>query len=127
MAIEKSHHIALKTGKYKEMKAFYTETLGFEIVGVFPGSDTLFIDIGGTTIEMGRGDVPADRPDPVGGFVHLAFQVDSVQATYDELVAKGVDSWYIEPKTVRPGIAVAFFRDPDGNALELFESTSLRW
>lgn len=126
MAFEKSHHIALKAIDFEAMKAFYTETLGFEILGKFPGTETVFIDIGGTTIEMGQGNA-SEHCTPTDGFVHLAFQVDSTRDTYAELCAKGVDSWTMEPKEVRPGIWVAFFLDPDGNALELFESSELRW
>jgi len=126
MAFEKSHHIALKAIDYEAMVAFYSETLGFEILGYFPGTDTAFIDIGGTTIELGRGTATEHCP-PTDGFMHLAFQVESTRDTYAELRAKGVDKWKMEPKEVRPGIWVAFFLDPDGNELELFESTELRW
>jgi catechol 2,3-dioxygenase-like lactoylglutathione lyase family enzyme len=38
---------------------------------------------------------------------------------------KGVE-FFIEPKNVGD-IRLAFFRDPDGNELELFQSPTLTW
>jgi glyoxylase I family protein len=126
VAILGAHHINVKSNKYEEMKAFYTETLGLPIVGQIPGTKVVFIDIGGTTIELAPTDVAQDEPDRKTGFVHLAFQVDDVDATYRELVAKGVQ-FFIEPRSAISDIRMAFFRDPDGNPLELFESSSLSW
>ena len=48
----RSHHIAVKSAKFEEMKAFYSDVLGFPLVGRFPGRDVIFFDIGGTTIEL---------------------------------------------------------------------------
>ncbi len=125
MAILRSHHIALRSSDFARAKAFYTETLGFDIVGQIPGSDIVFIDIGGTTIElMGGGEAPpSDRPST--GLLHLAFEVDDVDTTYSELVAKGVE-FHVQPRDAGD-IRLAFFRDPDGNELELFCSPTLTW
>ncbi|HHX44452.1 MAG TPA: hypothetical protein GX714_10765 [Chloroflexi bacterium] len=124
MAILRSHHIALKATDFARSKAFYSEVLGFPIVGQIPGKDVVFIDIGGTTIELSEG--PADdAPRPACGLMHLAFEVDDVDATYADLVMKGVE-FIVEPKNVGD-IRLAFFRDPDGNELELFKSPTLTW
>jgi len=128
MAILKAHHIALRTRDYAASKAFYTETLGFKVLGQIPGrtpgQDILFVDIGGTTIEL-IGVEGAEPTKPTCGFVHLAFEVDDVDATYEALKAKGV-AFHVEPRSVGD-IRLAFFRDPDGNELELFHSPSLSW
>lgn len=120
-----SHHIALKSPDYARAKAFYTETLGFPIVGQIPGKDVVFIDIGGVTIELSASGPAAEQPRPSCGWMHLAFQVDDVDAAHAELVKKGV-SFFIEPKNVGD-LRIAFFHDPDGNELELFYSPTLRW
>lgn len=125
MAFIKSHHIAVRSPHYDQTRAFYTETLGFPIVGQIPGSDTIFIDIGGTTIELVRAKEGEQVQPPQCGLMHLAFEVDDVDATYEELRAKGV-SFFIEPRNAGD-IRLAFFRDPDGNALELFQSPTLTW
>lgn len=124
MAIQRSHHIALKTRHFEESKKFYTDTLGFKIVGTLGEGRILFIDIGGTTIELIGTSDPAPAEQPSVGFTHLAFQVDDVDATYADLKAKGVN-FHAEPRG--EGLRTAFFRDPDGNVLELFHSPSLTW
>jgi catechol 2,3-dioxygenase-like lactoylglutathione lyase family enzyme len=125
MAILNSHHIALRSPNLAAAKAFYTETLGFPIVGKIPGADVVFIDIGGTTIELVGSPTAPESERPGCGFMHLAFEVDDVDKTYADLVLKGVQ-FFIEPKSVGD-IRLAFFRDPDGNELELFQSPTLTW
>ncbi len=119
----RSHHIALRTPDFARAKAFYTEILGLAIAGELPGRDVVFIDIGGTTIELMA--APDQEPGAAGAFAHLAFQVEDVDAVYQELSAKGVP-FFIEPREAG-GMRIAFFRDPDGNALELFHSPTLHW
>ena len=125
MAIIKSHHIALRTPDFQRARAFYVETLGFPIKGGIPGKEIVFIDIGGTTIELMQGAAGEGDKRPGCGFIHLAFQVDDVDATYAELAAKGVE-FRIKPTSVGD-IRLAFFTDPDGNDLELFCSPTLKW
>lgn len=128
MAILKAHHIALRARNYAAMRSFYTETLGFRVLGQIPGrnpgQDILFLDIGGTTIELISAE-GAEPGKPTSGFAHLAFEVDDVDATYEALKAKGVP-FHTEPRSVGD-IRLAFFRDPDGNELELFKSATLTW
>lgn len=121
----KSHHIALKTPDFRRALAFYTKVLGFPIKASIPGKEIVFIDIGGTTIELMQGAPAEGDKRPSCGLMHLAFQVDDVDATYTELAAKGV-AFHITPTNVGD-IRLAFFRDPDGNELELFSSPTLRW
>ena len=118
-----SHHIAVKSRDVAAAKAFYTDVLGFDIVGQIPGSEIYFIDIGGTTIELMGGEGETEAPKT--GIVHMAYWVEDVDATYEELVAQGVH-FTVEPKTVKD-IRLAFFNDPDGNVLELFNSPTLRF
>ena len=125
MPIMQCHHIAVRTPDFVRAKAFYTETLGFPIVGNIPGKDIVFINIGGTTIELMQGPAPAKWERPGAGFMHLAFEVEDVDATYASLVTKGVE-FFVQPTNVGD-IRLAFFRDPDGNELELFHSPTLTW
>ena len=125
MAILRSHHFAFKTGQLATMKAFYTEPLGFKIVGQIPGKEVYFINLGGTTLEMSGVEAQATGEPPACGLVHMAFEVDDVDQTYEELKAKGVE-FFITPRNAGD-IRLAFFKDPDGNQLELFRSPSLTW
>lgn len=60
------------------------------------------------------------------GVMHLCFQVDDIDATYDTLKAMGV-TFNTAPIRLGPengalaGYAFVYFRDPDGIPLELFE------
>lgn len=125
MAIVKSHHIALRVRDLQAAKRFYTQILGFPVVGQIPGKEIYFIGIGGTTVELMGGAEDAEGDAPDSGFVHMAFEVDDVDATYRELVDKGV-TFTTKPRNVGD-IRLAFFSDPDGNTLELFRSPTLTW
>jgi lactoylglutathione lyase len=56
---------------------------------------------------------------PGEGLDHIAFRVDNVTKTFDELVSKGVRATEIDP-TVMAGWS-AYVKDPDGNWIELYQ------
>ena len=124
MSIGRIHHIAIKATDLAKAKTFYTETLGFPIVGGIPNSEIVFINIGGTTIELMSGK-PNEAAGNSCGLIHLAFEVGDVDATYNELVAKGVQ-FHVTPRSVGD-IRLAFFHGPDGVELELFNSPTITW
>jgi catechol 2,3-dioxygenase-like lactoylglutathione lyase family enzyme len=115
------HHVAVKTANFEAMRAFYTEVLGLPHVGGFPGRPVIFLGAGDTTIELVGGDAPAE---PRGqGWAHVALRVASTDAAAAELAGRGI-SFHVAPKDFPPDaptVRIAFFRDPDGNELELFE------
>jgi predicted enzyme related to lactoylglutathione lyase len=51
----------------------------------------------------------------------IVLATDDIQAIHEELVTKGID--FELPLTETPRGAQAMFRDPDGNALLLWEHT----
>lgn len=119
MKLKGTHHVALRTPNFAAMEQFYSQTLGFPIVRRWDERTIIFIDIGSTTIELiGRAEATADTK-PAGGWDHVALLVDNVDEAYAELVEKGVR---IRSAPVDAGdVRIAFFFDPDGNVLELFE------
>jgi catechol 2,3-dioxygenase-like lactoylglutathione lyase family enzyme len=119
MKVKATHHVALYTPNFEEMQQFYGETLGFPIVGRWDEVNIVFFDAGGTKIELVGRDTATAGNDPSGGWAHLALHVDSVDETFAELVAKGVQI-RSEPKDFQT-VRIAFLLDPDGNALELVE------
>lgn len=122
MAILRSHHIAVATPNLKRLVDFYTNVLALPEVGHI-GPTITFIDIGGTRLELiEKPDATEPQEENRKGPMHIAFEVDDVQKTYEEFKAKGVE-FYIPAREARPGLWVAFFRDPDGNALEFFQAT----
>jgi catechol 2,3-dioxygenase-like lactoylglutathione lyase family enzyme len=118
-------HLALVTTDAERAAKFFIEMLGFKESGrlVTEGSGTIvFVSLGGTQIELfGYGDASAA---PAGnhavGYTHLAMQVDDLNAEYARLQAAGVEFTMV-PTTIRPGLSIAFFKDPDGNSLELMQ------
>lgn len=121
MKITGTHHVALCTPNYAALREFYLTTLGLPLVGGFPGRNIIFIAAGDTTIEL------IERNEPVQlarqGWAHFAFQVENIDATAAELKAKGI-SFHVEPKSFpdhAPSVRIAFFKDPDGNELELVQ------
>jgi glyoxylase I family protein len=124
MSIGRIHHIAIKASDLAAAKVFYTDTLGFPIVGTIPNSEIVFINIGGTTIELMSGKPNAGEGSGCG-LIHLAFEVADVDAAYTALTAKGVQ-FHVTPRSVGD-IRLAFFHGPDGVELELFNSPTITW
>jgi lactoylglutathione lyase len=98
--------------------SFYTEALGIPLA---------FRDDGGwAQLDTGEGQLAIERVDPadaegralVGRFVGATLEVSDVLATYEQLVARGVD--FVEPPEKQPwGGILAHLRDPDGNVITL--------
>ncbi|BDZ45961.1 VOC family protein [Naasia aerilata] len=128
MRINKVHHIALIGTDYARSKAFYTEVLGFtlrsEVYRAERDSWMGDFDLNGEyVLELFSFPNPPKRstgPESTG-LRHLAFQVDDVAAGLAELAEKGVrcEELRIDPHT---GKRMAFFFDPDGQPLELYEA-----
>jgi catechol 2,3-dioxygenase-like lactoylglutathione lyase family enzyme len=79
--------------------------------------------LGGNTLALARPSLTAsDAPTPAGSAaLQLAFKVSAadVDACADELMRQGVT--LVSPPTNRAfGHRTLFFRDPDGNLLEMF-------
>lgn len=122
-----AHHVALITSRFELLRQFYVDLLGLPVVGGFVGEDILFIDAGGTVIEL-TGETTADRPSGAG-WRHLAFEVASVDEAVAALAALGV-VFHVPPEDfppAAPSMRIAFFRDPDGNVLELVQPLGARY
>ncbi|MCC9022631.1 SMU1112c/YaeR family gloxylase I-like metalloprotein [Bacillus nakamurai] len=122
------HHIAIICSDYEKSKAFYTETLGFEIIQETyrqeRGSYKLDLAIGGSyVIELFSFPHPPERPTrpEAAGLRHLAFTVTNLEDAVRELRDKGVET---EPVRTDPltGKRFTFFFDPDRLPLELYEA-----
>ncbi len=117
-----THHIALVTANFERIRDFYTNVLGFSLVGQFPGRNIIFVEIGSTAIEIVENTNRATAS-AAGGWVHIAFEVEDCDAAFAELSAAGI-SFHVQPQFFpedAPLARIAFFRDPDGNELELFQ------
>jgi catechol 2,3-dioxygenase-like lactoylglutathione lyase family enzyme len=115
MKVERVDFVSFLTQDMPRAKRFYTDVLGLEIEGE---------DENGNDMELTAGQVTLDIFDPASigqpfapSLAGLALRVPNVAAARAELEAKGVE---FDGETVDTGVChMAFFKDPDGNALML--------
>ena len=127
MQIKSIHHIAILTDNYELSKQFYTEVLGFEIIQEVYRAERqsykLDLAINGKyQIELfsfpdyrERASFPEAK-----GLRHLAFAVDNVEISIQELRTKGVQVQDVRIDECT-GKKFTFFYDPNGQPLELYE------
>lgn len=104
------------------MRRFYGSILGFPLLReLSPG--WVEYGVGGNTLTLAKPHLTAaDEPIPTGSAsLQLAFKVPvaDVDRCADELALQGID--VLSPPTDRNfGHRTLFFRDPDGNLIEIF-------
>lgn len=120
-------HVAITVRDMERSVGFYRDLLGFEVLGqLFLNEGTLkivYLQSGAVRVELFefRGqdaETAVGVPDTVGGFKHLALQTDDVDGVAARLKAAGTE-FTLEPLDAVGRVRLAFFRDPDGNLLEL--------
>ncbi|WP_127561947.1 VOC family protein [Nioella ostreopsis] len=121
------HHAAIICSDYTRSRAFYVDILGLQVVAeTFRAERQSWkLDLAlpdGSQIELFSFPGAPARPSypEAQGLRHLAFRVADVAAAIDWLEAQGIA---VEPIRVDDltGRAFAFFSDPDGLPLELYE------
>ncbi|WCK54023.1 VOC family protein [Aneurinibacillus sp. Ricciae_BoGa-3] len=127
MKLNKIHHVAIICANYKASKHFYVELLGLKILGetyrAERNSYKLDLQVGEDyQIELFSFPNPPARPSypEASGLRHLAFEVDDIHTTVNELQSMGIS---VEPirLDVHTDKKFTFFNDPDGLPLELYE------
>lgn len=73
------------------------------------------LDVGGAKFGIERADADQSL---VGRFLGVSLQVDNVDKTYADLIAKGVE-FTAPPQKQDWGGTLAHFKDPDGNVVTL--------
>jgi len=121
-------HVALVTTDVERAARFFVEKLGFRETMRLETSHSgtiIFVSLGGCEVELfGRGKPKDPKESSFGGEVvgykHITLLVDSVDEEYARLKALGV-GFFMDPTSAESGLRLAFFKDPDGNAIELLQ------
>ena len=113
MIVERTDFVSVFTTDIGRAKEFYAGTLGMEIES--EGESDMEFRCGQVTLDVFDPSSIGQQfaPSPAG----LALRVHDVDAARAELEAKGVE---FDGETIEGGVCkMAFFKDPDGNALLL--------
>ena len=127
-ALNAINHIALNCWNLAEQEAFYTKHFGFKRSRTFnrgKPNEFFMLKLGSIRLEL----FSSDREKSAGmqggeqpiGFKHLAFDVPKLEPVIAALQADAIDVDKIVVVESVPGLRIAFFRDPEGNIIELME------
>jgi len=90
------------------------------------GQPRIDLDINGLTVFIARvppeATIPPAPVNPHLGLDHFGLRVDNLEDAVAELKRRGAE-FAVEPRTIRPGVKIAFVRGPDDVRIELLERT----
>jgi catechol 2,3-dioxygenase-like lactoylglutathione lyase family enzyme len=112
-------HVALNVARLAEMKTFYVDLLGFHVEWE-PDPDNVYLSSGIDNLALHRaaaegGTGAGNRLDHLGLIVREPADVDRWAAF---LESRGV-TIEARPRTHRDGARSCYFRDPDGNTIQI--------
>ena len=133
MAVIRIDHIAIVVEDIGEARGFYEEALGLNLTHVEnveeQESIVAFFPTGGSEIELVQ---PTSNDSGVArylakrgpGIHHICLEVNDIQATLDDLKARGVELINETPTTGSGGKQIAFIhpRSTSGVLIELYQS-----
>ena len=118
-------HIHLRSPDPAATAAWYEQMLGAEVIRTpLPdGSTRIDLDLTGQKIFIAQADAAKTGTPPQSpymGLDHFGLTVTDIDAAVAELKAKGV-GFTMEPKTIRPGVRIAFLTAPQDVSIELIQ------
>ena len=119
-------HVHLRSPNPDETAAYYERMFGAKIIKsvMSNGLPRTDINLGGVMVFIAQVPPDADLAGKLeGSYVgldHLGLRVRNIDAVCDELKAKGAE-FTVEPKTIRPGVRIAFVRGPQNVLIELLD------
>jgi lactoylglutathione lyase len=128
MAVTKIEHVGIMVSSIEKSVEFYEKVVGLthlETAGhvnpairlaflAFPGQRNVELEL----IEGYAAKLPSE-----GQVHHVAFGVDDIESEYRRIQSLNVDQLDPELTTLPNGSRYFFFRGPDGEVLEFFQST----
>lgn len=119
-------HLGIAVANLEESIKYYEEVLGFKCYSIEEVTDqkvkTAFFKVGQTKIEL----LESTSPDgPIGKFIekkgqgihHIAFAVDNLQETLNEVKEKGVRLIDETPRAGAEGLNIAFLHPKSTNGV----------
>ena len=119
-------HIHLRSPNPDETAAYYERMFGAEIIKSIQsdGRERVDMSLGGVMMFIAKVDPDAALSEkPAGSYVgldHLGLRVRDIDRVCDELKSKGAE-FTVEPKTIRPGVRIAFVRGPQNVLIEILD------
>lgn len=126
------HHVAIKVRDFEATLKFYVGGLGFTEALTWGEGDSrgALLDSGdGNYLEVFAGGSQQIKPD--SAIIHIAFRTEDVDVAIEAARAAGAEIT-VEPKdyiiSSNPptAIRIGFFKGPDGEVVEFFQSTGER-
>ena len=118
-------HIHLRARDPQEMAAYYRDVFDAKVVEAMQpnGRPRIELDLDGLVILIADSpaeDSPASPAEPYLGLDHFGLRVADVDETVTELKRRGAEI-IDEPRTIRPGVRIAFVRAPENVRIELLQ------
>ena len=119
-------HIHVRTKDPEGMAGFFETMFGAKVLRLIQsdGAPRVDLDVNGLAIFIAS--VPPEEHidlsprDPHLGLDHFGFRVDDIDGAVEDLRGKGAEI-YVEPRTIRPGVRIAFVRGPDDVRIEILQ------
>jgi lactoylglutathione lyase len=119
-------HVHLRSPDPDATAQYYERMFGARIIKsvMSNGVPRTDLELGGVMVFIAQ--VPADaalHEKPDGSYVgldHLGLRVNNIDAVVDALKAKGAE-FTVEPRTIRPGVRIAFMKGPQNVLIELLD------
>ena len=121
-------HIHLRSPDAEETARWYERMFGAEIVRSVQsdGKPRLDLKLGGVAVFIAQvaPDKVGQPPEPPYlGLEHIGLRVEGIDKAVAELKQKGAE-FTVEPRTIRPGVRIAFLRGPQNVHIELLDRSA---
>ena len=124
-------HVHLRSPDAEATARWYERMFGAEIIRSVQsdGKPRLDLTLGGVAVFIAQ--VPADGAvaeppqTPHLGLEHIGLRVEGIDQAVAELKEKGAE-FTVEPRTIRPGVRIAFLRGPQNVSIELLDRNADR-
>ena len=126
MPVYSYDHIHLRSRDPMATAQYYRKMFDAKIIESIQsdGQKRIDLDINGLMIFIARvlpeANVPAGLAEPHLGLDHFGLRVDDLDQAVADLKRRGAE-FAVAPRTIRPGVRIAFLRAPDDVRIELLE------